>query len=130
MPTPTATPVDPKLAFGSKSFEPARSGLLDALGKDSNVKSVDKFIYDPASGSVVLDITSTWASLPNQETGAWEITRSLALLWKTGNPWNAPGFAPAFAFTNSGTAHRCAGDFMVKLGNTEASRADWAAACR
>lgn len=130
-PTTTSppTPEEVKAAFPGV-FDSHRKALLDALGNDENIQSVDRFEYDEKTGAVVLAVTSRWASPDNQDQGAWEITRSAASLWEPGKGvWYSAVWAPSFQLVNSGRYRNCSGEFMVKLADARASQGDWTKSC-
>lgn len=118
-----------KLAF-STVFEGQKMQVAEILEDSGNAETVDKFLFEMETGDLILDVTSRWASPDNQVDGAWEDTRSLAVLW--GRPdggWYQEVWTPNLLFTNSGTTYNCPGPFMVQLGSLEAGRGDWEATC-
>jgi hypothetical protein len=129
--TTTALPTPVSAAAGfPATFDSVRPKLLSLLQGDSNVKSVDKLVFDPGNGTVVLAVTSTWASPDNQVTGAWELTRSVATLWMpTRGAFYDPVWQPNFSLSNSGTNSLCKAPFMVSLADSKASQSDWQAQC-
>jgi hypothetical protein len=128
--TAARTPETVAVEFPSK-FESSRSRVLTILQADSNIKSVDKFLFDPATGTVVLAETSAWASPDNQVTGAWEITRAIAALWgKPTGLYTDSVWMPNFQLGNTGKTYNCPADLMAQLADSRASRSDWATTCQ
>lgn len=108
-----------------------RQGLINTLGEDQSVQSVDLVLLDPSTDTVVIDITSTWESFDRQHDAAWEITRALAALWEANEHpvFRQPGWSPSFRLINSGATYACSADFMARLADVLAARSDWQAEC-
>lgn len=115
----------------SVSFENSRDAIIGILEDDINVDSVDKFVFDVGEETVILAVTSGWASGDNQIDGAWELTRTIAELWHPDDGhFVQDQFTPNFLLSNSGTAYECDADFMKRLADSRASRGDWEVLCR
>jgi len=118
-------------------FDSTRLGFIEVLGELYSVESVDSYIYDAETGTVELDVTSTYLSEDNRRDGAWEITRlfgsSVYSTLNDGGDWllDDPRFAPALSVTaSSEVAYKCDGETMRLLGEVQLSRDDWESACR
>ncbi len=117
-------------------FEQTRETIIEIWAEDINVESVDKYVAEAEdagellSVQVILDVTSGWAHPDNQHDGAWEITRSMAILYEEDGAWYDELWVPVFRLVNSGRAYQCAGDFMVQLADSRQSRADWEEQCQ
>ena len=106
-----------------------RGDLVEALGSSNDIESVDFLDFDAETDTVVIDVTSRWASPGNQVDGAWGITRTLAILWKDGSVLGDPTWSAGLRLVNSGTAYTCTSDFMQRLADARAARSDWEAEC-
>jgi hypothetical protein len=125
----TGTPEGARAAFAS-IFENGKTPLASILGDDRNVKTLDRFDYDAAAGIVTLGITSVWTSTVDQTTGAWELTRAVAELYKPDRGrWWQEAFVPTFRLINSGQSRTCTGALMVQLTEGTADRTAWEASC-
>lgn len=125
------TPAEHRLVAKTIWDSSMRSELIEALGNDRSVQSVDLALFDTESDTVVIDITSRWSSPERQHDAAWEITRAFATFWDTeATPiFRQPGWSPSFRFLNSGSEYHCSAEFMAKLADVLASRSDWEAQC-
>lgn len=136
--TTTTVELTPDLTAGLFfiTIESSRDVILEVWADDINVESVDGFVVeytnpnDPTSLTVILDVTSGWASEDNQHDGAWEISRAMAVLWhpEDGAYYNEV-WQPVFRLVNSGRTYECPGEFMVQLADARASRMEWETTC-
>jgi hypothetical protein len=118
-------------------FDSTRLGFIEILGELYSVESVDSYVYDPETGTVQLDATSTFLSQDNVRDAAWEITRlfgsSVYSTLDDGGSWllDSPRFAPALRVTlSSEVAYECDGETMRLLGDVQLSRDNWESTCR
>lgn len=118
-------------------FDSTRLGFIEVLGELYSIESVDSYIYNVETGTVELDVTSTYLSEDNRRDGAWEITRlfgsSVYSTLNDGGAWllDDPRFAPALRVTaSSEVAYECDGETMRLLGEVKLSQDDWESACR
>lgn len=129
-PEPSAPSREVQIAAFETVFEENRVKLAQILEDDDNVESVDKLAYDSASQTVLLDVTSPWASSDNQVDGAWAIVRLMSTLYESDQgSWYQDGFVPSFVLTNSGSKYTQSDDFMLRLAAFSASREDWEKEC-
>lgn len=131
--TTTSAPTPEELAaLNNMTFvlvcEQSRDGFIDALTNDMNVQSVDQWLCRE-DGVMEVSITSAWATPENQADGAWELMRAFAVIWDDDDGLFNTDFKPPLRFVNSDTVYECSGDFMDRLADTRASRADWEAEC-
>ncbi|MDZ7673740.1 MAG: hypothetical protein U5K30_01515 [Acidimicrobiales bacterium] len=96
-------------------FEENRLDLADTLGSSTtDVETADRLVFE--NGTVVIEVTSTWASPDNQHDGAWTLTKALSQFWEPDGIWYQDAFDTAFQLVNSGRTYTCAGEFMVQTG--------------
>jgi len=117
-------------------FEVARESLIELWSQSPYVESVEELAAeadtegDSLTIVVTLDVTSGRATPESQHEGAWEIMRTMAVLW---NPLNGAWFnetwSPPFRLVNSGRSYECSAEFMVDLADARATRLDWEAQC-
>lgn len=109
-------------------FEESRDLLAETLDSLTDVETVDRLAYE--NETVIVDITSTWASPDNQHDGAWNIMKGFAVLWDPddGN-WYQKSFSPNLQLINSGRVYTCPGDFMVQMADLRAGRSEWETTC-
>lgn len=113
-------------------FDANRQKLADAIKSDfgpSTIQSVDKLTFDTSGPAVVLDATSSFRTTEFLDNAAWNVTRGLAVLWSPKSFGIYPQSVPSLRMTLNSRNYGCPADFMVKLANTQASRADWDQSC-
>lgn len=109
-------------------FDENRTGLADTLNSLTDVETVDRLVFE--NETVVVDVTSGWASPDNQHDGAWTIMKAMAQFWEPNEGvWWQPQFVPNFQFVNSGRVYTCSGDFMVQMATLAAGRDQWEGSC-
>lgn len=125
------TPAEHQLVAKTIWDSSMRSELIEALGNDQSVQSVDLVVFDTNSDTIVVDVTSRWSSYERQQDAAWEITRAFATFWDTNETpiFRQPGWSPSFRFVNSGAEYHCSAEFMAALADVIASRSDWESQC-
>lgn len=119
------------------TFEDFRDTYLDAISGVGTVQSVDRFEMsaadenDPLSVRLVVDITSEYRTDEYIHDQGWELTRTLAILWKDDNLFGSWGdtWAPDFSLIISGRSYECPDEFMLSLADARASRAEWEETC-
>jgi hypothetical protein len=120
-----------------------RQPVIDALESlDTDVESVDSMVMEGGTFgggteplTLVVGVTSGWATDELQADAAWGITRVLAVLWQPDGTWMAGGLGegwvwPGLHLTVSGIEVECDDAFMRLLADQRASQADWEAECR
>jgi len=117
-------------------FEVVRESLIELWSQSPYVDSVDELTAeadtegDALTIVVTLDVTSGRATPESQHDGAWEIMRTMAVLWDPLNgAWFNETWSPPFRLVNSGRPYECSAEFMVDLADARASRLDWEAQC-
>lgn len=79
---------------------------------------------------MIVAVTSVWKSQDRQIDTAWAITRVLSVWWaEDSSPEGGPDWSAGLRLTSSGVTFECSAEFMQRLGNTLASRADWLDEC-
>jgi hypothetical protein len=117
-------------------FDSTRAGIIEILTDMTIVQSVDLFMYDPAAGTVTLDVTPEYDFEDGVRDDAWEFFRLFAGgFYKAGSDndgWilEDPRFAPNFRATVSSATYECEGETMRDLAESMLSRADWETTCR
>jgi hypothetical protein len=115
------------------AFEGRRASLADAIAKQfgpSTVSSVDRFTFDQETPAIVLDVTSAYRTKANIDDSAWEVTRGLLALWEPATLRAIPDAVPAFRLSVNSNSYRCSAEFMARLGDKLAARAEWDQTCR
>lgn len=109
-------------------FDENRSSLAETLDGLIDVETVDRLAFE--NETVVVDVTSGWASPDNQHDGAWTIMKGMAQFWEPNEGiWWQEQFVPSFTFVNSGRSYHCTGDFMVQMATLSAGRDQWEGTC-
>jgi len=117
-------------------FESTRAGIIEVLTDMTVVQSVDLYSYDPAAGTVTLDVTPEFDFDKGVRDDAWEFFRIFAgAFYKAGSDNDAwtledPRFAPNFRVTVSSATYECDGETMRDLADSMLSRTDWETTCR
>jgi len=117
-------------------FESSRAGIIEILTDMTVVQSVDLYSYDPAAGTVTLDVTPEFDFDEGVRDDAWEFFRIFAgAFYKAGSDNDAwivedPRFAPNFRAIVSSATYECDGETMRDLADSMLSRADWETTCR
>lgn len=133
--TTTTTPPSPEELRAeavdemARRFEANRDSLAAALSDHDEVETLDRLLFE--GETVIIDVTSRWASPDNQHDGAWTLSRELATFWEPDGEgaWWQEAFVPNFRLVNSGRVYDCSGAFMVEMASLRAGRADWEATC-
>lgn len=113
-------------------FDDIRIELADAIAGDAReFESVDQINYDPNSNVVSVAATTSFNGVEYSDDGAWTAFRGLALFYDD-EGWRQ--YSPAIAMTVAGSrdgtqTYACSGDFMMRLHDRQAARADWESAC-
>lgn len=109
-------------------FEDQRLSFAELLADLTDVETVDRLAFE--NETVIIDITSTWASPDNQHDGAWTLMKAMAQFWEPNEGiWWQEAFVPNFQLVNSGRVYNCSGDFMVDMATLRAGRNEWEASC-
>ena len=95
------------------------------------MESVDTYVYDPASGTVLLNITPAFDFDEGVRDDAWEIMRTMSVWWTADN-WVSldPQWSPSFDVSISTAQYRCTGDQMIQMEDSRFNRTDWETSCR
>lgn len=109
-------------------FEEQRDTLADTLDSISDVETVDRLVFE--NETVIVDITSGWASPDNQHDGAWNLMKGISQFWESGEGiWYQEAFVPNLTLINSGRTYACTGEFMVEMASLNAGRSAWETEC-
>jgi hypothetical protein len=136
-PTTTTTEIPPerlevieRMAF-AEVFDDTRISAAESLQGEFAVQSVDRFVFDSGTGTVIIEITSVYSTVEYQDDQAWEIMRALADLWMPPGGAFVVGdvFRPNLEVIVSGRSKSCSAEFMGQLATFAASRSDWETAC-
>lgn len=138
-PTTTTTAPSPEVVMVSTvaTFEERRDTFIGALTEIGTVQSVDRFVMEAAdendalSVRLVVDITSEYSTTEYRADQAWELTRTLAILWEEDNFYGsyADIWAPGMLLVVSGQEYACPAELMLELADARASRSAWEEAC-
>jgi len=117
-------------------FESTRAGIIEILTDMTIVQSVDLYTYDPATGTVTLDVSPEYDFDEGVRDDAWEFFRLFAgAFYNAGSDNDAwiledPRFAPDFRATVSSATYECDGETMRDLAESMLSRGNWETTCR
>lgn len=122
--TTTAAPTldQLKTAF-ALAFETNRIAIAESLEEDQSLQSVDRFEFDGGPGTVILAVTTGYQTEEIIRTKAWEVTDSMLSLWR------GTEFSPGFRLLADRYTYSCSGDFMRRLADRRATRAEWQTSC-
>lgn len=114
------------------AFEDMRTDLLPVIEAQSAIQSVDRLTFDPPD-DLTLAVTSDYRSDDIVRDVAWDTTRLLAPIWgKEGIAHvtqERVGWAPRLVLSVNTLRITCPADFMLRLGDQRADRAEWETAC-
>lgn len=112
-------------------FDSSRDEVLEILNGNFVVETVDRYVYDADTGTVLLDITPAFDFDDGVRDDAWEIMRGMSELW-TVNAWveTDRDWSPALDVSISTAQYRCTGDQMRQMQDARFGRPDWEATCR
>jgi len=117
-------------------FESTRAGVVEILNDMTIVQSVDLYTYDPAAGTVTLDVTPEYDFDEGVRDDAWEFFRLFAGgFYKSGSDTDAwtvedPRFTPDFRATVSSATYECDGEAMRDFAESMLSRGNWKTTCK
>jgi hypothetical protein len=130
--TPPDTDTDTSRMVATVVFEmEMRDDLIDALGRHPEVETVDRVELDSNTDTLILAVTSPWATSDKQVDGAWTLMRQMALWWEDGEAgvMRRPNWSASFQMANGSVSFFCSAEFMQRLSDSRASRSDWLAEC-
>jgi len=112
-------------------FDSTRDGVIEVLRDMTVIESVDQYVYDADSGTVVVGLTPAFDFDEGVRDDAWSVMRAFAVLYDE-DAWLDPErrFVPALDVEISTAHYRCDGEVMMALADARLSRADWEATCR
>lgn len=138
-PTTTTTAPSPEVVMVSTvaTFEERRGTFIEALTEIGTIQSVDRFVMEAAdendalSVRLVVDVTSEYSTTEYRTDQAWELTRTLAILWEEDNFYGsyADVWAPGMLLVVSGQEYACPAELMLDLADARASRSIWEETC-
>jgi hypothetical protein len=113
------------------AFDDSRDLIIDVIGSMTDVETVDRYVYDRDSETVIMEVTSYWSSSVNQHDGAWAIYSGLRTAWedKAEPLFFWPEWQPNFTLINSGRTYTCPGEFMVAMAARTEGRSAWEVEC-
>ncbi len=112
-------------------FESNRDAVIDVLEDNFVVESVDRYVYDGESGTVLVSITPAFDYDEGVRDDAWEIMRGFAEFYNE-DSWVEPTrtFIPSLDVDISTANYRCDAETMIGIAESRVSRSDWEASCR
>lgn len=112
-------------------FQSSREGIIELLRDHSLIQSVDQYIYDADTGTVVVSLTPEFDFDEGVRDDAWEIMRIFTGVYTT-DAWLHPEFewAPTLDVEISTARYRCSGEVMRLLADARLPRSEWEAQCR
>lgn len=112
-------------------FDSSRDGVIGVLRDMRVIESVDQYVYDEETGTVMVSLTPAFDFDEGVRDDAWSVMRAFAELYTT-DAWLDPEgtFTPALDVEISTAHYRCDGEMMVALAEARLSRNDWENTCR
>lgn len=131
-PTPESLSREAQAEMFATFINDEGSALADAIESDhrgDGVESVDQLTYDADTETLVVSLTTGWATDDYRRDAAWAVTRSLVgLVWSGEVDW-LTDLDPSLQLQVDQLTYNCDGEFLAGLGARQASRDDWQASC-
>lgn len=125
-PEPTADPLEVERFAFIEAFNSTRLDVAAELeGNVVEIDTVDRFVLDEETDSIVVAASSIFSTEEYHEDGAWTAARYLAKFYD-----GLEHYEPAVDLHLESARYVCPGATMKRLQDRQLDREDWRAACQ
>lgn len=122
--TTTPETLEAKKVRLAAAFDQNRVAIAEAIEEEVGLQSVDRYEFDQGPGTMIMVVTTGYQTEEIVRDKAWEITDVMLDFWR-----EFTDLSPGFQLTADQVSYSCPGDFMRRLADRRATRAEWQASC-